>query len=93
MICTFKDKDTAAVFAHQFVKRFSGIEQTAYLRLKRLHAAEMLADLGAIPGNHLEALKRDRQGQHSIRINDQWRIVFRWVEGKGAHDVEIIDYH
>ena len=93
MIRTFKDKDTKAVFAREFVKRFSRIEQSAYTRLVRLHAAAELTDLAAIPGNRLEALAGDRKGQYSIRINDQWRICFRWIEGKGAHDVEIIDYH
>jgi proteic killer suppression protein len=93
MICTFKDKDTKAVFAREFVKRFSGIEQAAYTRLGRLDAATTLADLAAIPGNRLEALAADRKDQYSIRINDQWRLCFRWIEGKGAHDVEIIDYH
>jgi proteic killer suppression protein len=93
MIQTFKDKDTKAVFTGEFVKRFSGIEQSAFTRLLRLDAATALTDLAAIPGNRLEALTRDRKGQYSIRINDQWRICFRWIEGKGAHDVEIIDYH
>jgi len=93
MILTFKDKDTKAVFAREFVKRFGGIGQSAYTRLARLDAATALTDLSAIPGNRLEALTRDRKGQYSIRINDQWRICFRWIEGKGAHDVEIIDYH
>jgi toxin HigB-1 len=86
MICSFKDKDTAAVFARTFVKRFSGMEQSAYMRLARLDAAQTLAD-------HLETLKGNRKGQHSIRVNDQWRICFHWVEGKGPHDVEIVDYH
>jgi proteic killer suppression protein len=93
MIRTFKDKETKAVFAREFVKRFSGIEQSAYTRLGRLDAAAALTDLAAIPGNRLEALSADRKGQHSIRINDQWRICFRWIEGKGPHDVEIVDYH
>ena len=93
MICSFKDKDTAAVFARTFVKRFNGIVQSAYMRLARLDAAQTLADLSAIPGNRLEALKGNRKGQHSIRVNDQLRICFRWVEGKGPHDVEIADYH
>ena len=92
MICEFKDKNTAALFARQLVKRFGGIEQSAYTRLQRLDAAQTLADLRAIPGNRLEALRGDRKGQYSIRINDQYRICFRWVEGKGAHDVEV-DYH
>jgi len=93
MIRTFKDKDSEAVFGRQFVRRFSAIAQSAQTRLLRLHAANKLADLAAIPGNRLETLSGDRKGQHSIRINDQWRICFRWVEGEGAHDVEIIDYH
>ena len=93
MINGFKDNDTEAVFERRFVKRFSGIEPSAHTRLKRLAAAETLADLQAIPGNHLEALKGSRKGQYSIRINDQWRICFGWVDGKGAHDVEIVDYH
>ena len=93
MIRTFKNKDSEAVFGRHFVKRFSGIEQAAQTRLARLHAANRLADLAALPGNRLEALSGDRIGQHSIRINDQWRICFRWVEGEGAHDVEIVDYH
>ena len=63
------------------------------MRLVRLDAAAALLELAAIPGNRLEALAGDRKGQHSIRINDQWRICFRWIEGIGAHDVEIIDYH
>ena len=93
MICTFRDKETEAVFRRQFVKRFSGIEQQALTRLLRLHAATKLADLASIPGNRFEALSGDRKGQYSVRINDQWRVCFRWVEGQGAHDVEIVDYH
>lgn len=93
MIVTFHSKDTADVFARRFVKRFSGIEQAAHTRLMRLQAAQTLADLQAIPGNRLEALKGSRKGQYSIRINDQWRICFRWIEGQGAHEVEIVDYH
>jgi proteic killer suppression protein len=58
-----------------------------------LHAANELRDLGSPPGNRLEALSGDRRGQHSIRINDQWRGCFRWVDGEGAHGVEIVDYH
>jgi toxin HigB-1 len=93
LIVSFHDKDTAAVWARRFVKRWSGIADSAYRRLLRLDAAQTLTDLEAIPGNCLKALKGDRKGQHSIRINDQWRICFRWVEGQGAHDVQIIDYH
>jgi len=93
MIDNFKDKDTAAVFERRFVKRFAGIVEAAYRRLQRLRFARTLADLAAIPGNRLEALKGARQGQYSIRVNDQWRICFRWDEVKGAYDVEIVDYH
>ena len=93
MICTFKSKETAQVFWREPVKRFCGIQQSALARLLRLDAAKTLADLQAIPGNRLERLKGDRKGQHSIRINDQWRICFRWIEATGAHDVEIVDYH
>ena len=70
----------------------SGIEEQARKRLRWLHAATSLTDLGAIRGNRLEALKGRRAGQHSIRINDQWRIYFSWRDGN-AHDVEIVDYH
>lgn len=93
MIHGFKNKETAAVFERRFIRRFSGIEHQAHMRLQRLDAAETLADLQAIPGNRLEALKGDREGQHSIRVNDQWRICFCWIDGKGAYDVEIVDYH
>lgn len=93
MIHSFKDKETAAIFERRFVKRLSGIEQSAHTRLRRIAAAQTLGDIQAIPGNRLEALKGKREGQHSIRINDQWRICFRWVDGEGAHDVEIVDYH
>jgi len=93
MIHNFKDKETAALFDRRFVKRFSGIEQSAYTRLQRLAAAQTLGDIQAIPGNRLETLKGDRAGQYSIRVNDQWRICFRWIDGEGAHDVEIVDYH
>ena len=92
MIESFKDKQTEALFQRQFVKRFSGIERSALKRLRLLDRAESLAVLAAFPGNRLEALKGDRQGQYSIRINDQWRICFVWTElGPGA--VEIVDYH
>jgi proteic killer suppression protein len=64
----------------------------ARTRLRRLDAAETLQDLAAFPGNRLEALRGNRKGQYSIRVNDQWRICFRWSEGK-AYDVEVVDYH
>ena len=73
------------------VKAFSGIEQASRLKIDRLEAAAALQDLAALPGNRFEALKGDRKGQHSIRINDQWRI---WPKGSpGPENVEIVDYH
>jgi len=92
MISTFKDAATARLFADEDVPRFRAIERAARRRLRLLHAAGNLSDLRSPPDNRLEALKGDRAGQHSIRINDQWRICFRWRDG-GAEDVEIVDYH
>ena len=92
MIESFKDKQTESLFHRQFVKRFSGLERPALKRLRLLDRAESLAVLAAFPGNRLEALKGDREGQYSIRINDQWRICFVWTD-LGAAEVEIIDYH
>jgi proteic killer suppression protein len=76
----------------EFVKRFSGIEKQALRKLDMLHHARDLNDLRVSPGNRLEALSGDRRGQHSIRINDQWRVCFMWTKEGPAH-VEIIDYH
>jgi proteic killer suppression protein len=73
------------------VRRFAALERQARRKLLLLDAAASLEDLRIPPGNRLEALAGDRKGQHSIRINDQWRICFRWNDG--AHDVEIVDYH
>ena len=92
MIRSFKDAATARLFANQDVPRFRAIERQARRKLLLLHTAGMLADLRSPPGNRLEPLKGDRKGQHSIRINNQWRICFVWQEG-GAEDVEIVDYH
>jgi proteic killer suppression protein len=92
MIRSFRDRDTAALARRQRVRRFSGFERVALRKLAMIEAAAVLSDLRAPPGNRLEALKGDRAGQHSIRINDQWRVCFTWREG-GAHDVEICDYH
>ena len=76
------------------MKEFSGFARQAELRLERLDAATSLKDLAALPGNRLEALKGDRQGEYSIRINDQWRICFEWPHGApGPINVEIADYH
>jgi proteic killer suppression protein len=92
MIASFRCAETEKLYAGESVRRFRSIDRQALVRLRRIDAAESLNDLTAIPGNHLEALSRDRKGQHSIRINGQWRICFRWSEGK-AYDVEIVDYH
>ena len=93
MIKTFADKRTAAVFAGEQVKQLPPeIQQTARRKLKLIDAATSVEALRVPPGNRLEALKHDRKGQYSIRINDQWRICFRW-EGDGAAGVEITDYH
>lgn len=94
MIVSYRDKRTERFAAGQHVKEFSGFARQAETRLDRLDAATSLADLAALPGNRLEALKGDRAGQFSIRINDQWRICFSWPEGsRGPTDVEIVDYH
>lgn len=91
MIKEFKCKNTAKLYQREFVKKFSGIERTALKRLRILDSAENLESLVSLPSNRLEALKGSRLGQFSIRINDQWRICFRWHNG--AVDVEIVDYH
>jgi len=92
VIRSFRDTDVEALFNDVSVRRFKDIERIARRKLLYLHRARTLDDLKAPPGNRLEALKGDRQGQHSIRINDQWRVCFRWHSGD-AHDVEIVDYH
>lgn len=92
MIKTFRCRDTEALFQDRLVRRFQAIERAARRKLEMLDAATSLADLSQIPGNRLEALKGDRSGQYSIRVNDQWRICFEWVEGD-SFNVEIVDYH
>jgi len=93
MIRTFADKRTQLVFAGESPKGFpSGIVKVARRKLKMIDAAVVLADLRVPPGNQLEALAADRKGQHSIRINDQWRICFVWTP-EGPADVEVVDYH
>ncbi len=92
MIHSFKCPDTGALFRSRVVRRFANFERVARRKLLQLHAATELASLRIPPGNQLEGLKGDRRGQHSIRINDQWRICFVWHDD-GAHDVEIVDYH
>ena len=94
MIVGYRDKRTRDFAAGKRVKDLSGIERPARLKLDRLEAATNLGDLGALPGNRLEALVGDRMGQHSIRINAQWRICFEWPAGApGPSNVEIVDYH
>lgn len=92
MIRSFKDAATRRLFADENVPRFRAIERQARRKLLLLDGAGSLNDLRLPRGNRLEALKGDRKGQHSIRINDQWRICFVWSAG-GAEDVEIVDYH
>jgi proteic killer suppression protein len=93
MIKTFADKQTAALFAGLKVRQFSGQwARVARKKLDIIHAAATIDFLRAPPGNRLERLSGDRHGQWSVRINDQWRICFRF-EGGNAYDVEIIDYH
>ena len=93
MIKTFANKNTEAVFNGYRPKALKfDIAQKAYIKLKLVNAAVSLHDLQQPPGNHLEALRGNRQGQHSIRINDQWRICFVWKDGN-AYSIEIVDYH
>jgi proteic killer suppression protein len=92
MIKSFKDADTESLFRLGRVRRFINIERPALRKLKQLDLARTIDDMRAPPGNRLERLSGDRTGQWSVRINDQFRICFRWVAG-GAEDVEIVDYH
>ena len=92
MIKSFSSSDTEALFNEISVRRYQSIERQARRKLLYLNSVRTLQDLLQPPGNKLEALKGNRRGQHSIRINDQWRICFRWRDGN-AFDVEIVDYH
>ena len=93
MIHNFKCRETEKIFNLTFSRKLpEAIQQTALRRLKYLHSALSLNDLKIPPNNKLEAFKGNRRGQYSIRINDQWRICFKWQDGK-ASDVEIADYH
>ncbi|MHB1863764.1 MAG: type II toxin-antitoxin system RelE/ParE family toxin [Gemmatimonadaceae bacterium] len=92
MIVSFGDRDTEALAGGRRVRRFVSIETVARRKIRQLEIAGRLEDLRVPPGNRLEALKRDRAGQHSIRINDQFRVCFRWTPA-GPEDVEIVDYH
>ncbi len=94
VIASYRDKRTRDFAGGKFVKAFSGFERSARLKLDRLEAATSLGDLAALPGNRFESLLGDRKGQHSIRINDQWRLCFEWPAGSpGPSNVEIVDYH
>lgn len=93
MIRSFKDKDTENIFHGTYARRFPHeIQRRARIKLRMIDSARELRDLYSPPGNRLEQLSGDRAGQHSIRINQQWRICFVWREGN-ACDVEIVDYH
>jgi proteic killer suppression protein len=92
MIQTFRDLDTQRLFDRRFVKRLDRLADTALRRLVALDAAKSLSDLRIPPSNRLERLTGDRRGQHSLRINDQYRVCFRWKEGN-AYDVEITKHY
>jgi len=92
MIRSFRSRDTEWLASDKRVRTFAAIERIARRKLELLASASRLEDLKVPPGNRLEALKGNRAGQFSIRVNDQWRICFRWFRGD-AYDVEIVDYH
>ena len=92
MIQSFACAETEALFHSKPIRRFKNLEQVARRKLLTLHAAVEVDNLRIPPGNRLEALKGNRKGQHSIRINDQWRLCFIW-QNSGAYNVEIVDYH
>jgi proteic killer suppression protein len=91
MIKSFRCKHTENLFNEISVKKFSGFERQARKRLRLLDNARTMGDLGGLPSNRFEALKGDREGQYSIRVNLQWRICFKWDDA--PYDVEIVDYH
>ena len=92
MIRSFGDKQTQALFNDAFVRDFQGMARRAKRKLEAVHAASRLSDLSVPPSNHLERLLGTWNDFYSIRVNDQWRIVFRWIDGE-AYDVRIVDYH
>ena len=92
VIRSFADRQTQRLFEDRVVRAFQGIARRAKRKLDSLHAAANLHDLSLPPSNRLEKLRGDLQGRYSIRINDQWRVIFRWEDGH-AHDVRIADYH
>jgi toxin HigB-1 len=94
MVLSYRDKRSSDFASGKRIKQFSGFEHAARLKMDRLEAAASIKDLAVLPGNRFEALKGDRKGQYSIRINDQWRICFEWGDGaSGPSNVEIVDYH
>lgn len=92
MIVSFRDSDTETLASGKRVRRFASVEVVARRKLRQLEIAARLDDLRVAPGNRLEALKGDRAGQHSIRINDRFRVSFRWTPA-GPRDVKVVDYH
>lgn len=92
MIKSFGSADTLRLFQRERVKRFEAFERQALRKLVAIDAAKALSDLAAVPGNRLEKLKGNRKHQHSVRINDQWRVCFVW-KVEDAYNVEIVDYH
>jgi len=91
-IASFGDRETEKLYVGARSRKFGSIARKAFIQLRRLDAAHRLDDLRVPPGNRLEALKGDRKGQYSVRIDRQWRICFVWRDGD-VHDVEIVDYH
>jgi proteic killer suppression protein len=92
VIRSFGDKQTEALFRDEFVRPFQGVARPAKRKLESINAASRLDDLAILPSNRLEKLKGKLEGFYSIRVNDQWRVIFRWIDGE-PHDVQIVDYH
>jgi proteic killer suppression protein len=92
MIRSFGDSRTEALFRDEFVRQFQGVARAAKRKLEAINAATRLDDLMVPPSNRLEKLKGNLKDFHSIRINDQWRVIFKWIDGE-PHDVRIVDYH
>jgi proteic killer suppression protein len=92
MIITFGDRRTQELFEDQFVRDFQGVARSAKRKLELVNAAARLDDLRAPPANRLEKLRGNLEGFYSIRINDQWRVIFQWIDGD-AYDVRVVDYH
>ena len=92
MIRSFADKGTEALFRDEFVRQFQGVARAAKRKLEAINAASRLEDLMVPPSNRLEKLKGNLKQFYSVRINDQWRVIFRWIDGE-PHEVRIVDYH